>query len=222
MVRAPPPGAARRRPDSTTANDATHPTSGTAVLSGREASTPEAAGPGQAKLEIDAAAIGSGKDHVWYCFNRLDGKAATRIYPWMSAYKDSQHEFTVECFFAQLSVAFEDPARKGKTLNGLNTLRQGNRSFGELTGGGLWFTKQLQDLAGKRWQTSLHPCLPNELSRLPTPRRSPRDLQSATASTPSQAADAVATSALRLLELIYWKIPAIVQTVNPTCRPLLK
>ncbi|KAK9323108.1 hypothetical protein V1517DRAFT_373280 [Lipomyces orientalis] len=93
---------------------------------------PQFLGKLQAKLEIDAAAIGAGRDHVWYCFSRLDGKAAARIYPWISAYKDSVHEFTVERFFAQLAVAFEDPARKDKALNRLNTLRQGNRSFGEL------------------------------------------------------------------------------------------
>ncbi|KAK9321553.1 hypothetical protein V1517DRAFT_362787 [Lipomyces orientalis] len=35
---------------------------------------PQFLGKLQAKLEIDAAAIGAGRDHVWYCFNRLDGK----------------------------------------------------------------------------------------------------------------------------------------------------
>ncbi|KAK9368160.1 hypothetical protein V1509DRAFT_624434 [Lipomyces kononenkoae] len=34
----------------------------------------------QAKLEIDADAIGEGKAQVWYCFSRLDGKAAARVY----------------------------------------------------------------------------------------------------------------------------------------------
>ncbi|KAK9235506.1 hypothetical protein V1525DRAFT_421279 [Lipomyces kononenkoae] len=60
----------------------------------------------RAKLEIDADASGAGKAQVWFCFSRLDGKAAARRY------------------FAQLSVAFEDPVRKDKALNRLNTLSE--------------------------------------------------------------------------------------------------
>ncbi|KAK9365553.1 hypothetical protein V1509DRAFT_372298 [Lipomyces kononenkoae] len=41
------------------------------------------------KLQANAAAIGNGRDHVWYGFSRLDGKATARVYPWMSMYKDS-------------------------------------------------------------------------------------------------------------------------------------
>ncbi|KAK9320396.1 hypothetical protein V1517DRAFT_210360 [Lipomyces orientalis] len=50
---------------------------------------PQFLGKLQAKLEIDTAAIGTGRDHVWYGFSRLDGKAAARVYPWISTYKDS-------------------------------------------------------------------------------------------------------------------------------------
>ncbi|KAK9364578.1 hypothetical protein V1509DRAFT_667903 [Lipomyces kononenkoae] len=93
---------------------------------------PQFLGKLQAKLEIDAAAIGTGRDHVWYGFSRLDGKAAARLYPWTSTYKDSATNFTVESFYMQLSIAFEDQAQRDKALNRLNTLRQGSRSFNEL------------------------------------------------------------------------------------------
>ncbi|KAK9368506.1 hypothetical protein V1509DRAFT_646651 [Lipomyces kononenkoae] len=51
---------------------------------------PQFLGKLQAKLEIDADAIGVEKDHVWYCFGRLEGSSAARIFPWMSAYKGSR------------------------------------------------------------------------------------------------------------------------------------
>ncbi|KAK9371574.1 uncharacterized protein V1513DRAFT_428421 [Lipomyces chichibuensis] len=92
---------------------------------------PQFLGKLQAKLEIDADAIGTGKDHVWYSFGRLEGKAAARIFPWMSSYKDTPG-FTLGNFFKQLRTAFEDPALKDKALNRLNTFRQGARPFGEL------------------------------------------------------------------------------------------
>ncbi|KAK9233708.1 hypothetical protein V1525DRAFT_157001 [Lipomyces kononenkoae] len=92
---------------------------------------PQFLGKLQAKLEIDADAIGFEKDHVWYGFSRLEGKSAARIFPWMSAYKGSA-EFSLENFYKQLRAAFEDPALKDKALNRLNTLRQGNRPFSDL------------------------------------------------------------------------------------------
>ncbi|KAK9364306.1 hypothetical protein V1509DRAFT_185678, partial [Lipomyces kononenkoae] len=92
---------------------------------------PQFLGKLQAKLEIDADAIGTGKDHVWYSFGRLEGKAAARIFPWMTAYKDTPG-FTLENLYKQLRTAFEDPALQDKALNRLNTLRQGTRPFGEL------------------------------------------------------------------------------------------
>ncbi|KAK9326469.1 hypothetical protein V1520DRAFT_158094 [Lipomyces starkeyi] len=88
--------------------------------------------PDRADGKRPRAKLPDGKDHVWYCFSRLDGKAAARVYPWMSTYKDSADDFTTESFYKQLKIAFEDPAHKDKALNRLNTLRQGNRPFSEL------------------------------------------------------------------------------------------
>jgi hypothetical protein len=91
---------------------------------------PQFLGKLEAKLEIDTLAIGEEKDRVWYGFSRLEGKAAARIFPWMSTYKDTA-DLTLGKFFQQLKTAFQDPALKDKALTKLNTLRQGNRSFNE-------------------------------------------------------------------------------------------
>lgn len=92
---------------------------------------PQFEGKLQAKLEIDAIAIGEEKDRIWYGFSRLEGRAAARIFPWMSTYKGTSN-FTLTKFFDQLKIAFQDPAFQDKALTRLNTLRQGNRSFNDL------------------------------------------------------------------------------------------
>jgi hypothetical protein len=79
---------------------------------------PQFLGKLEAKLETDAASIGEGKDLLWYGFSRLEGKAAARIFPWMSTYKNTP-EFALEKFFQQLKTAFQNPALKDKALTKL-------------------------------------------------------------------------------------------------------
>jgi Ty3 transposon capsid-like protein len=108
---------------------------------------PQFLGKLQVKLEIDAEAIGTERDRVWYGFNRLEGKAAARVFPWMSTY-DSSLSFSLKDFYQQLRTAFEDPARKEKALIRLNTLRQNNRSFNDLVSE---FDRLLLEAGGHGW-----------------------------------------------------------------------
>jgi len=52
----------------------------------------------KAKLRIDARAIVSEEERVWYRFGRLSEDGAGRINPWMQYAQDSE-EFTVEGIF---------------------------------------------------------------------------------------------------------------------------
>ena len=100
-----------------------------------------------AKLQIDKAAIGDEKDRIWYGFNRLEGKAATRIFPWILTYKDTG-KFTEAEFFKQLNVAFLDQALQEKAITRLNTLRQYGRSFADLISE---FDRLLLEAGGHAW-----------------------------------------------------------------------
>jgi hypothetical protein len=50
---------------------------------------PQFRGKLEAKVEIDAEAIGTEQDRVWYAFHRLTGTAAARIFPWVSTFKNT-------------------------------------------------------------------------------------------------------------------------------------
>lgn len=82
----------------------------------------------EAKLRIDANAIGGEEERIWYGFGRLSEDAAGRIHPWMQYAQDSE-EFTVECFLKQLDQAFADPQRQAKALDKINWIQQGKRDF---------------------------------------------------------------------------------------------
>ncbi|KAG9242483.1 hypothetical protein BJ878DRAFT_515250 [Calycina marina] len=68
----------------------------------------------EAKLRIDARAIGSEEERVWYGFGRLS---------------DIPSEFNVSGFLKQLDQSFADPQRQTKALNKINSIRQGNLDF---------------------------------------------------------------------------------------------
>jgi hypothetical protein len=82
----------------------------------------------EAKLRIDAKAIGSEEERVWYGFGCLSGKAAGRIHPWMQ-YAREKSEFTVEGLLSQMDQAFADPQKQTKALEKINRIRQGNQDF---------------------------------------------------------------------------------------------
>lgn len=93
---------------------------------------PQWEGKLHAKLTIDKTAIGDiESDLIWYGFNRLKGDAAAQIFPWISTYKDSP-TFTLDAFYKQLKIVFEDQALQEKALTRLHSLCQGSRSIDEL------------------------------------------------------------------------------------------
>lgn len=85
----------------------------------------------KAKLRLDQEAIGGEIELLWYGFNRLGGKAAARIHPWIAATEPTP-DFTLEKFYDRLCVAFLDSTLQEQALARLNTLRQGNRPASEL------------------------------------------------------------------------------------------
>jgi hypothetical protein len=82
----------------------------------------------EAKLRIDAKAIGSEEERVWYGFGCLSGEAAGRIHPWMQ-YAQRTLEFTVNGLLDQMDQAFADPQKQAKALEKINRIRQGNQDF---------------------------------------------------------------------------------------------
>jgi hypothetical protein len=82
----------------------------------------------EAKLRIDAKAIGTEEERVWYGFGRLSGNAAGRIHPWMQ-YAQKTPEFTVKGLLDQMDHAFADPQRQTKALEKINRIRQGHQDF---------------------------------------------------------------------------------------------
>jgi hypothetical protein len=108
---------------------------------------PQFRGKLEAKVEIDAEAIGTEKDRVWFAFHRLTGTAAARIYPWISTFKNTPF-FTLPGYFKQMDIAFLDPSLRDKALSKLNTLQQGNRSFSELVSE---FDRLLLEAGGHGW-----------------------------------------------------------------------
>ncbi|RKF77924.1 hypothetical protein GcC1_059032 [Golovinomyces cichoracearum] len=84
----------------------------------------------EAKLQIDAKAIGNEAEKVWYGFGRLTDTASRRIHPWIEFAKNTER-FTVEDFLNRLDKAFGDSDKITKAINKLNTIKQGNRDFRE-------------------------------------------------------------------------------------------
>lgn len=82
----------------------------------------------EAKLRIDAEAIGNEEQRVWYGYGCLSGDAAGRIHPWMQ-YAESSENFTVKGLLDQLDQAFADPQKQAKALAKINKIHQGNQDF---------------------------------------------------------------------------------------------
>ena len=113
---------------------------------------PQFYGKLKAKLAIDGDSIGTENDQVWYAFDRLEGKAATRIHPWISNYENDEDEFTLKNFCTQLENAFEDTAAQQKALQKLSDIQQGKRPFNEFLNE---FDRLLLEARGQGWQDSI-------------------------------------------------------------------
>lgn len=105
----------------------------------------------QAKLIIDAVAIGGPYEQLWYAFGRLKDSAAARIHPWMQIYgrdRGSVNEGTLNLLFDEMRFAFKDAQLQQKAIARLNTLRQGKRDFREFLGE---FEQLLLEAGGHGW-----------------------------------------------------------------------
>ncbi|POS82246.1 hypothetical protein EPUL_006057, partial [Erysiphe pulchra] len=82
----------------------------------------------EAKLRIDAKAIGSEEERVWYGFGRLSLTASRRSHPRIEYVKDTD-KFTVKEYLNSLDKAFGDTEKITKAFHKLNSMRQRNCEF---------------------------------------------------------------------------------------------
>lgn len=116
-----------------------------------ESMYPQFRGGLEAKLRIDAAAIGQEEEKVWYALDCLKGNAAKRIYPWVEFAKDTD-KFTVRELFTQMDLAFSDPQKKAKAIAKINKIEQGDRPFREFLQD---FEQTLLEARGWAWDDSV-------------------------------------------------------------------
>jgi hypothetical protein len=116
-----------------------------------ESAYPQFRGGLEAKLRIDARAIGQEEEQVWYAVDCLKGLAAKRIYPWVEFAKDTD-QFTVRELFKQMDLAFADPQKEAKAVAKINKIKQGSRPFREFL---QEFEQTLLEAKGWAWANSI-------------------------------------------------------------------
>lgn len=104
-----------------------------------------------AKLRIDARAIGTLYEQVWYAFGCLSDTASSRIFPWMS-YADGTEDFTTAKLFEQMDLAFLDLQKQSKAISKINTIKQSNRGFREFLRD---FDQTLMEANGWSWDDAM-------------------------------------------------------------------
>jgi hypothetical protein len=77
----------------------------------------------QAKMDIDALAIGDNKSQMWYVYECLSGSAQGRIFPWMKVNQDKMVDFNLPKLYEHLERSFGDPQMKKKAVWSLNDLK---------------------------------------------------------------------------------------------------
>lgn len=116
-----------------------------------ESAYPQFRGGLEAKLRIDALAIGQEEEQVWYAVDCLKGLAAKRIYPWIEFARDTD-QFTVRELFKQMDLAFADPQKEAKAVAKINKIKQGNRPFREFL---QEFEQTLLEAKGWAWADTI-------------------------------------------------------------------
>ena len=108
-----------------------------------------------AKLQVDEAALGGPFERLWYAFDRLKGKAAQRLHPWMETNgkdRDRMTENTISEFFEQMRFFFADVHRRVKANERLHNLYQGKKPFNEYLGE---FEQLLLEAGGSTWEDAI-------------------------------------------------------------------
>jgi hypothetical protein len=116
-----------------------------------ESAYPQFRGGLEAKLRIDALAIGQEEEQVWYAVDCLKGLAAKRIYPWVEFAKGTD-KFTVRELFLQMDTAFADPQKEAKAVSKINKIKQGSRPFREFL---QEFEQTLLEAKGWAWADTI-------------------------------------------------------------------
>jgi hypothetical protein len=109
----------------------------------------------QAKLIIDRDAIGGANECVWYAFACLKDEAAAKVHPWMMIHASPatvMNWATLDAFFDNMKLLFQERERRQKALTKLNALRQGNRPFGDLLGE---INTLLMEAGGHGWDSAV-------------------------------------------------------------------
>lgn len=102
-----------------------------------------------AKIEVDRDAIGNDHQLMWYAFSRLEGKAATRVLPWIQAKQETDpSSLTWETFKVFLRTTFSDPLRRTKAIGRLSTIKQRGKDLIEFLGE---FDQLLLEAGGLTW-----------------------------------------------------------------------
>ena len=116
-----------------------------------ESMYPQFRGGLEAKLRIDALAIGQEEEQVWYAIDCLKGVAAKRIYPWVEFARGTA-QFTVRELFEQMDLAFADPQKEAKAVSKINKIKQGSRPFREFL---QEFEQTLLEAKGWAWADAI-------------------------------------------------------------------
>ena len=109
----------------------------------------------RAKLIIDRDAIGGANECVWYAFACLKDEAAAKVHPWMMIHASPatvMNWATLDAFFDNMQLLFQERERRQKALTKLNALRQGNRPFGDLLGE---INTLLMEAGGHGWDSAV-------------------------------------------------------------------
>jgi hypothetical protein len=109
---------------------------------------PQYKGKLQAKLLIDALALGANDEQrAWWVFGTLDGKASTRIFPWVDLASRTK-ALTTASLLEQMDQAFLDPEEKEKALRAVNTMQQKKKDLREYVAD---FEENLLKAGGWAW-----------------------------------------------------------------------
>lgn len=85
----------------------------------------------KAKFRKEASRFPDEESKLLFAIGLLQKDAATRMTPWVQSAQGTPGAFTLEKFFAQMRLQFNDEDRQRKSSNELNELKQGQSSFDE-------------------------------------------------------------------------------------------
>lgn len=96
----------------------------------KKAEFPAFMGMVEAKFKFDFLAMGdTDEERIWCAYGWLNGKASSRMFPWLSSQLHAKQPLTIDCYLDQLSKAFSDPQLQQKAIAKINKLEQKTKPF---------------------------------------------------------------------------------------------